>query len=378
MNPRWNALPAILIASSAGPGCDVGDTSTSTRVPPAAARASLLDGPGVSVTVRVDPNACSATAQCRDAFLPGPTGRLPSLTTSLACRAGQSDVAYPRDSLIAFARRVRCYQQGDPMAPGTWQPEGGLEAGSASLGEMTWGQVVPPYGDIHLDSAVRLDVAEGFAFCRYEAWGSLLTSAVPDEPRTVRHQQGALVVGWDVFIEPAATGAYQCVTSEAVTMTRIAATVHGLPSPQTPGALPASHDTVLLIEEDLATAVGAGVVNHAGARLVMMLGTPFPPSDSMPLGTFDERALWVTRDSIPLDTVVERSCAETQAASGALSTIAVVLADLDGVSIGGILIHSEVDGRRFDCDRESATGACLLLDLDTLGTLAPCLWASGP
>ncbi|MCC6620067.1 MAG: hypothetical protein IT385_02360 [Deltaproteobacteria bacterium] len=330
----------------------------------------LRPGAGVAVTAHIEPVSCSATLRCQDredAAAPGV-----HLVTGLSCAYDGGDGAPPRDTLLAVQRRVRCYFEGDPAVPETWVPAAGEPLVPDE--EAAFAATTNAFGDAFFNTASRIDPWDGYAFCRYEAFGTIASTPDLGAARVARHTSGGVVARWEAIIGAEQGGSWACEGDAVLAYAH--AVVQSRPSPSTQGDLPATHDAVVLMEAELVSddpAQPFGVVHGIG--LAIGHDTTFPIHDAHVPDLTERRLRVADPEGGTLDVRVTGSCIERDAAGELAALLVAVDERWTGVPLGAVRIAAATD---FDCQPDPAEGGCLLIPFDDLPTEAPCLVATAP
>jgi len=303
--------------------------------------------------------ACAAAVGCQDALLfDEHLNRRPTLTTGFSCRF---PVEHPADAMLGFHPILRCFTGGDPEDPGSWAggvevplPEGQHMFFAEADNTATAGQGT---GLSWLDSARRISTMAGYPFCELSAYGFVAFSDADAEARRAWHEQWAPVVEWRAVVEAedGDLGAWSCNAEPGelawVRRRVVRSVTHDRPTPVTKGVFPATHDIVMIDDDD-------------GLRAVVAQGSRFPEApDAAPVP-------YVVRDLDASGTrVAAWTCAEL--VGGLVDRIAV---RLEGG--GAIMVLREATDaggtRAWDCGRDGG-GDCVVVPEVDVGTAAPCL-----
>lgn len=307
--------------------------------------------------------ACAAAVSCHEALLfDEHLNRRPSLATGFSCRF---PIAQPADAMLGFHPVLRCYDSGDPEDPDTWGPAGGLEVPLPAGQHMFFSEADNAAtsgagtGLSWTDSARRLSTMAGHAFCELRAFGFVAFSDADAAPRHAWHENWAPIVEWRAVVEAGGgdLAGHACHTEPGglawVRRRVVRAVTHDRPTPVVKGVFPATHDIVMIDDDD-------------GLRAIVVQGSRFPEEpDAMPV-PFVERALDETGTL-----EVGWTCSEL--VGGLVDRIAIRLAGATG---GAILVRRTVTDalgtRAWDCERDGG-GECVVVPEVDVPAEAPCL-----
>jgi len=359
---------ALVLAACDGAAAPVNDDRD---VHPGGVQVALQEGPTVAFDVGIDAVYCAAAVRCEPALLDDPfTGeRGPTLVLSFTCRTDDAD---PLDVFQTVARKMTCYDAGDPAEPASWA--GGREV--VPLREEVYSGLVSPWGDAQYTLAVLPLEARSAAFCAIEAWG-VYDGAAAGTGRTVRHAASSPVVHWEVVVEATAADAIDCHLDDGIGGLRRGPAVsvtHTRARPPTSGSYPRTQSFAALVPTVTATTIGPDTFDIHALRVVYALDARFPVPAHAQADGFATRDLWFWEAGydVPLDVRGGESCAMTDAA-GELTGIAVEIVELPSERrLGAVIIADDLAGERFDCERD-ADGGCRIVRPEAWADAAPCL-----
>jgi len=386
MSPHAARVCRALIGSLAlaASACDAAVQAPNPGQEPAinSVEIALQQGPTIAFDVGVDLVYCAATVRCEPALLVDPFSgdRTTTLVLAYTCRAGgPSATPVPLDVFQAIGRRMTCFDEGDPADPSSWQPPAGNPV--VPLREEVFAGLVNAWGDTQYNLAVLPLDALSHAFCRVEAWGVFDSAPAGEGDRSVRHNQGAPVAYWEVFIDGATTGSLDChLGSDDVSSLRYGSAVsvsHTLPTPLTAGQYPRRQSFAIVLGALIHMQVGAVTESVRGLRVAYGLDAEFPAASLAKAGDLETRDLWLADpdDGQPIDIAASRSCS-TELAGGELDAIAIEVVDWwTRGAIGAVVLHDTLGDERFACEHNPGSSSCRLIAPADIPLLAPCLTA---
>ena|GEM_PF-3152906 len=345
---------------------------------------------------------CSAKLSCEDRLLhdPDTLERSPTLVTGFSCGFPSTT---PQDALLAYHPEIRCYTEGDLALRSSWRPVGG-ELFTPEDGEhLFFSSEAASKGDVYTNSAQLLrplkaasaDGLVGYGFCELTAWGTIAFANMSDDPRRAEHVPHSPAVEWRAIIEWTDNG-WDCHLGEpsltSVERVVLASATYGQAWPVSRGVLPASQSVVLLREEVLTGVSGINAQHpQMAAKLRYNDSSWFPVEPDDVPEPMSERQLWVldpsqTMSPVPADIHIEKTCAEISPcpdpnldeAECGVDAIGLLVSNSDHVTLGAIIVRPLIDGRPWDCDRITPTGACVLWNETDWDLIVPCLLPGAP